>query len=318
MSTTTQQASPLNVLTDAHGVTDAHEPAIGIPAALAVDDGWRAPGDRSPRGFRAIIRDPGLIISLVVLAIIALWAIVPWAFGTQDPLTGISAEKLLAPSAQHWFGTDHLGRDVFARVVHGASQTLLTAGLAVVVGLTLGTLFGVIASTAGRFADSVIMRFIDVLLAIPAFLVSLSIVTAFSPGPLSLGIGVGIASIAVFGRVVRSEVLRVRNLDFVQAAFLNGGNYFSVVFRHVLPNSLGPVLALVAVDLAAAILAISGLGFLGFGAPPPTPEWGVLIADGRQYLGSAWWMTSLPGALIVITVVALAALSRRLLVLGRV
>jgi peptide/nickel transport system permease protein len=259
----------------------------------------------------------GVWLTALPLLLVLAWALFPGLFTSADPIVGVGAEKFLAPSPGHWFGTDHLGRDVFARAVHGTSQTLLTAGLAVLIGLVVGTLVGLVAATAGRAADAATMRLVDVLLAVPGFLVSLIVVTAFEPGPVSLGVGVGIASIASFARVVRSEVLRVRNLDFVEAAFLSGGTYRSVVLRHILPNATGPVLSLLAVDLGAAILAISGLGFLGFGAPPPTPEWGLLIAEGRQYLGSAWWMTSLPGLVIVATVVLLAGLGRQLLKIFR-
>lgn len=260
----------------------------------------------------------GFAVACAIIVIVLAWTFVPGLFSTQDPLQGVSTDKFSPPSVEHWFGTDHLGRDVYTRVVHGASQTMLTAGLAVAVGVIAGGLLGLAAATIGRFADTIIMRFIDVLLAVPGFLVSLAIVTAFNPGPLSLGIGVGIASIAVFSRVVRAEILRVRTLDFVEAAFLCGGSRREVVLRHVLPNAAGPVLALAVIDLSASILMISSLGFLGFGAPPPTPEWGVIIAEGRQYLGSAWWMTSLPGVVIVIVVIALAVLSRRVLAFGRI
>ncbi|TKV29983.1 ABC transporter permease [Arthrobacter sp. NamB2] len=262
---------------------------------------------------RRVLRNPSLWVLALPLTVIAAWALVPDWFTAYSPLDGTPSENFQAPNATHLFGTDHLGRDVFARVVHGTRQTLLTAGLAVLIGLVVGSVVGLVAATAGRAADAVSMRLVDVLLAVPGFLISLVIVTAFAPGPVSLGVGVGIASVASFARVVRSEVLRVRNLDFVEASFLNGGTYWSVVLRHVLPNASGPVLALLAVDLGAAILAISGLGFLGFGAPPPTPEWGLLIAEGRQYLGSAWWLTSLPGVVIVATVILLAALGRQLL-----
>ncbi len=269
-----------------------------------------APAARRRRG---PLSNPALWLTALPLTIVVAWALVPELFTTYSPVDGVPSENFRAPSPAHLFGTDHLGRDVFTRVVYGTRQTLLTAGLAVVIGLVVGTIVGLVAATAGRAADATAMRLVDVLLAVPGFLISLVIVTAFDPGPVSLGIGVGIASIASFARVVRSEVLRVRNLDFVEASFLNGSTYLSVVIRHILPNASGPVLALLAVDLGAAILAISGLGFLGFGAPPPTPEWGLLIAEGRQYLGTAWWLTSLPGIVIVLTVILLAALGRQLL-----
>ena len=247
---------------------------------------------------------------LIPLAVLVAFALVPGLFSGQDPITGVPAEKFAAPSSAHFFGTDHLGRDVFTRVVYGTRQTLLTAGLACLVGSVIGSLIGLLASTAGRLADTVAMRFIDVVLAVPSFLVALILVTATKPGPLSLGIGVGIASIAVFARLVRTEVLRVRSRDFVKAALMSGGTYFTVLRRHILPHIIGPVLALLAVDLGAAILTISGFGFLGFGSPPPTPEWGLLISEGRQYLAVAWWLTTLPGLVIVIAVMLTAALGR--------
>lgn len=286
-----------------------------FPAGAPLLDGAGQPAAVSPasRPSRRRRRNPFLLLTTLPLAVIVAWAIVPEWFTTYSPFDGVPSDNFRAPDAYHLFGTDHLGRDVFTRVVFGTRQTLLTAGLAVFIGLVAGTVIGLLAATAGRVADSAAMRLVDVLLAVPGFLISLIIVTAFSPGPISLGVGIGIASIASFARVVRSEVLRVRNLDFVEASFLNGGTYPSVVVRHVLPNASGPVLALLAVDLGAAILAISGLGFLGFGAPPPTPEWGLLIAEGRQYLGSAWWLTTLPGVVIVLTVTLLAALGRHLL-----
>ncbi|MCC3295855.1 ABC transporter permease [Arthrobacter sp. zg-Y411] len=284
-----------------------HAPAVAASTAAPAPS--RLPGKPGVR--------PALLLAVLPLLLIAAWAVAPGLFTGQDPISGVPQEKFLPPGAGHWFGTDHLGRDVFARVVHGTAQTFLTAGLAVSIGLLAGTAVGLFAATAGRAADAVAMRLVDVLLAVPGFLIALIIVTASSPGPVSLGIGVGIASIASFARVVRAEVLRVRNLEFVEAAFLNGGTYWSVLRRHLLPNAAGPVLALVAVDLGAAILVISSLGFLGFGAPPPAPEWGLMIAEGRQYLGTAWWMTSLPGLVIVLTVLLLAALGRRLLTLLR-
>lgn len=247
---------------------------------------------------------------LIPLAVLLTWALLPGIFTGADPITGVPQEKLSAPSMAHPFGTDHLGRDVYARVVHGTSQTLLTAGLACLIGSVAGSLLGLLASTAGRFADSVAMRFVDVVLAVPAFLIALILVTATEPGPFSLGLGVGIASIAAFARLVRTEVLRVRSRDFVQAALMSGGGYFSVMRRHIIPHVIGPVLALLAVDLGAAILAISGLGFLGFGSPPPTPEWGLLISEGRQYLTVAWWLTTLPGLVIIAAVMLTAALGR--------
>lgn len=284
----------------------AIDPAVGPKGPAAAAGGTvPAPARRRRR------LDPLLLLAGIPLLIVVAFAAAPGLFTAQDPLTGIASQVMVPPSAEHWFGTDHLGRDVFARVVYGTSQTFLTAGLAVLVGLVVGSGLGLAAATFGRWVDPIVMRFIDVLLAIPSFLIALIIVTATEPGPLSLGIGVGIGSIATFARLTRTEVMRIRSLDYVEAAYLNGGTSWSVARRHVIPNAAGQILSLLVVDFGVAILAISSLGFLGFGAPPPTPEWGLIIAEGRQYLGAAWWMTTLPGLVIVITVVLLGVLGRR-------
>lgn len=260
----------------------------------------------------------GLLAIVAVLLVILLWIVAPGLFSRYDPLLGDTAAIFAPPSTAHWFGADHLGRDVFARVVHGTANTMATAAGAVAIGAAGGGLLGLLAPTGPRGLDPVVMRFVDVLTAVPGLLIALLLIAFTGPGLLPIAVGVGIASIASFARVMRSEVLKVRGFDYVEAAALGGEGRASVLFRTILPNAAGPVLALVAVDLSAAILAISGLGFLGYGAPPPTPEWGVLIADGRNYLATAWWMTTLPGLVIVTTVVALSALSRRLLEHARV
>lgn len=260
----------------------------------------------------------GFALAAAVVLVVTMWALFPGLFTTADPIAGDATETFLPPSAQYWFGTDHLGRDLYTRFVYGTSQTFLTAGIAVLLGLIIGMVFGIAAATWGRASDTVFMRFVDVLLSVPPFLVALLIVTTSSPGPLSLGIGVGIAAIASFARVTRAEILRIRNLDYVEAAFMNGGTYFTVLRKHVLPNALGPVLALVTTELGVAILLISSLGFLGFGAPPPQPEWGLVISEGSQYMASSWWMTTIPGIIIVATVVSLGVVSRWLLAWLRV
>lgn len=246
----------------------------------------------------------GLVAAWVYLALVVGFAVFPSLFATDDPLAGQAAEALQAPSAEHWFGTDATGRDLYSRVVHGAVHSLGSALLAVGVGLVVGTLIGVLAGSAGRFADSLLMRLVDVLLAVPALLLALSIIILLGFGTTNAALAVGATSIAVFARLARSEVVRVRRTDYVEAAYGSGGTFLSVLWRHILPNSLNAVLALAALQFGTAILAISTLGFLGFGAPPPTPEWGLLLAEGRTYLGVAWWLTTLPGLVIVLTVLA--------------
>ncbi|WP_315109887.1 ABC transporter permease [uncultured Microbacterium sp.] len=267
-----------------------------------------ASASRPRRRFRAW----GLYLAFAVVAVAVLWAVIPGVFAPGDPLTGVPADKLLPPSATHWFGTDALGRDLFGRVVHGAVHSLSGALIAVTVGLALGTLLGAVAGATGGVVDDVLMRIVDVLLAIPGLLLSLSIIILLGFGTVNAAIAVGLGSVAAFARLMRAEVARVRRTEYVEAAFGSGGTFVAVLRRHVLPNALTPIVALAALQFGTAILAISTLGFLGYGAPPPTPEWGLLIAEGRNYIATAWWLTALPGLVVVAVVLSANRISHRL------
>lgn len=264
------------------------------------------------RGRRLRGRSWGLYLAVAVVSLAVLWALIPGVFAPGDPLTGTPADKLLPPSAAHWFGTDTLGRDLFGRVVHGAVHSLSGALIAVTVGLALGTLLGAVAGALGGVVDDVLMRIVDVLLAIPGLLLSLSVIILLGFGTVNAAIAVGLGSIAAFARLMRAEVARVRRTEYVEAAYGSGATFFTVLRRHVLPNSLTPIVALAALQFGTAILAISTLGFLGYGAPPPTPEWGLLIADGRNYIGTAWWLTALPGLVVVAVVLSANRISHRI------
>lgn len=267
-----------------------------------------ASASRPRRRFRAW----GLYLAFAVVAVAVLWAVIPGVFAPGDPLTGVPADKLLPPSAAHWFGTDALGRDLFGRVVHGAVHSLSGALIAVTVGLALGTLLGAVAGATGGVVDDVLMRIVDVLLAIPGLLLSLSVIILLRFGTVNAAIAVGLGSVAAFARLMRAEVARVRRTEYVEAAFGSGGTFFAVLRRHVLRNALTPIVALAALQFGTAILAISTLGFLGYGAPPPTPEWGLLIAEGRNYIATAWWLTALPGLVVVAVVLSANRISHRL------
>lgn len=256
--------------------------------------------------------DPGLVLAWAVIAIVMLFALFPSLFTSYNPVQGVPVEKLKAPSALHILGTDALGRDLFARIVHGAVHSLTGAFVAVAVGLAVGTALGVIAGSTGGLVEEAVMRLVDVLLSIPGLLLMLSIIILLGFGTVNAAIAVGITSVAAFARLARSEVVRVRRSDYVEAAFGSGGTFFAVLWRHVLPNSLVSVLAFAALQFGGAILAISTLGFLGYGAPPPTPEWGLLIAEGRNYISTAWWLTTGPGIVVVIVVLAANRISRSL------
>lgn len=260
---------------------------------------------------------PTLVLSYLVLVVVVAWAFLPGLFAPYDPIAG-SGPALQPPSAEHLFGTDVTGRDMFSRVVHGAIHSLSGALLAVSVGFVLGTAIGVLAGSLRGIIDDVLMRIVDVLLAVPSLLLSLSIIIILGFGTTQAAFAVGITSVAAFARLSRSEVVRVRGTDYVEAAFASGGRFFPVLARHVLPNSLTAVFALAALQFGTAVLAISTLGFLGYGAPPPTPEWGLMIAEGRDYVATSWWLTLLPGLVVVLVVMSANRISAAIAKKGRI
>ena len=253
---------------------------------------------------------PGSIIAIVILAIAFLAALFPSLFTAADPYAGTDVALLPPGESGHIMGTDAVGRDLYARIVYGARQSLLGALIAVAVGLVVGTLIGLLAGSLRGAVDTVLMRVVDVLLSIPGILLSLSIIIVTGFGSLQAAFAVGMTSVATFARLARSQVIQIANADFVEAAYGSGATQAQVLFRHVLPNSLTPVLALAALQFGTAILQLSILGFLGYGAPPPTPEWGLLIAEGRDFMATAWWLILLPGLAIVATVMSANHLSQ--------
>jgi len=252
---------------------------------------------------------PGLVLSGLWLGTLLVATLAPALFTAADPLATVGTVRT-APSAEHIFGTDQIGRDLFTRVIYGAQLSVQAAGVAVAVGLVVGTLVGLLAGYVGGWVDLVLMRIVDVLLSIPGLLLALAFVVALGFGTVNVAIAVGLTSVATNARVLRSEVLKVKNSLFVEAARAGGARPVRVLVRHVLPNSVNPLLTLLALDFSGAILAISSLSFLGYGAQPPIPEWGSLISGGRDFLASAWWLTTAPGLVIVVTVLAGNRLAR--------
>lgn len=254
---------------------------------------------------------PGSIIAIIVLVIAFAWALFPSLFTSADPYAGTDV-ALQAPNGEHWMGTDAVGRDVYSRIVYGAQQSLFGALIAVAVGLLLGTLLGLVAGTCGGWVDSVIMRIVDVLLSIPGILLSLSIIIILGFGSTNAAFAVGMTSVATFARLSRSQVMTVAKADFIEAAYGSGASGVQVLFKHILPNSLTPVIALATLQFGSAILQLAILGFLGYGAPPPIPEWGLIIADGRDFIATAWWVITFPGLAIIAVVMAANHLSHNI------
>jgi peptide/nickel transport system permease protein len=249
-------------------------------------------------------------LSALVLAVVVAWTVAPNLFAPGDPLAGVITQRLQPPSAAHWFGTDQLGRDLYTRVVHGTALSMEATVVALVLAFVVSTVIGVTAGYLGGRIDEGFMRVVDVLLSIPSLLVSLMLISALGFGTLNIALAVGIASIASFARVTRSQVLKICLAPYIEAARAYGSPWYVICARHIFPHARGPVLALLSIEFGAAILSISALSFLGYGAAPPMPEWGNLVADGRSYLATAWWLTTLPGLVIVATVLSVSGLGR--------
>jgi peptide/nickel transport system permease protein len=265
-----------------------------------------------PRHFRLLRRRPLLPLGVIVLLLVLGWALWPQLFTQFDPLLGVPADALQRPSAAHWFGTDHLGRDLYSRTVYGAGLSLRATLLAVLIALFSGILLGVLAGFFGGWVDALLMRLVEVLMAIPALLLAMAVITVLGFGTLNIALAVGLSSVATFARLVRGEVLRWRASTFVEAASACGVGPWTIITRHILPHASAPVLALAALEFGSAVLSVSALSFLGFGAPPPQPEWGLLVAEGRNYMIAAWWYTSLPGLVVAAVVVSANQLARAL------
>jgi peptide/nickel transport system permease protein len=283
-----------------------------------------APANGAGQGFRSrrlararaaawpLLRRPGFVLAVALVAFALLAASFPGLLSGFDPYATSPADKLRPPDATHWFGTDELGRDLYTRMLFGSTLSVQAALLAVGIALLGGLGLGVLSGFVGGRTDAVIMRFIDVLLALPGLLLALAIVTAIGFGSVPVAIAVGIGIVPGFARTTRAEVLRVKTLPYVEAARLGGASWSRTMLRHILPNSWGPVAVLATLDFGAAILATAGLSFLGFGAAPPAAEWGTLIANGRHFLITAPWLSLAPGLFLMLVVFSLNHIARTL------
>ena len=213
--------------------------------------------------------------------------------------------RLEGPSSEHWLGTDEFGRDILARLVHGSRVSLSVGGVAVTISLLIGGTLGAIAGFYGGKVDNVIMRFMDILLAVPSLLLSITIVSALGPSLINLMLAIGISSVPSYARIVRASVLTVKDQEFVEAARCIGANNFEIITSHIIPNCMAPIIVQVSLKVASAILSTSGLSFLGLGVKAPTPEWGAMLSGGRSYLRNAPHLCIFPGIAIIITILSL-------------
>lgn len=258
-----------------------------------------------------LMSSPGSALALLFLAAILLAAVFA-DFLPLNPVAQKLANALKGPSATNWFGTDELGRDILARVIFGARTSLVTAGGAVAIAALAGVPIGLVAGFFGGWRDAVLMRFVDVLLALPAILFAMAMIAVLGRSQAAALVAVGLTGIPSFARITRAQVLTLRKRDFVTAVEAFGGTATYNMFRTILPNSWSPILVQVVVLCSVAILLEAALSFLGVGVPPPTPSWGEMLRTGKSYLHEAPYYAVLPGIVLTLTILSFDVLGRAL------
>ncbi len=260
---------------------------------------------------RRLARRRTALFGLAVVAVVALTAVLAPLVSPFDPLEQDISQRLREPGWQdtqgrvHPLGTDHLGRDILARIIYGSRIALLVGLAAVAISGVLGMMIGLVAGYFGGRVDDFFMRLADIQLAFPFILLAIAIIGVLGPSLQNIIIVIGVSSWVVYARVVRGEVLSIREREFVQAAIALGGGNGRIIVRHVLPNAFTPWLVVATLDMARVIVIESALSFLGLGVQPPTPTWGGMLADGRVYLSTAWWLATFPGLAILVTVLGI-------------
>jgi peptide/nickel transport system permease protein len=247
-------------------------------------------------------RNPITVVgTLIILALLLIAAAAP-LLATHDPYNQILAERLLPPSVDYWFVSDNLGRDIYSRVIYGSRLTLMIAILVAITSGPLGLMIGVVAGYLGGAVDEILMRVADIFLAFPKLILAIAFAAALGAGLENAILAIAIANWPGYARLARAETLAVRNSDYIQAIRVLGAGRLRIMFLHVTPMCLSTLIVRVSLDMGAIILIAAGLGFLGLGAQPPSPEWGLMVSDGRNYIVDQWWVSTLPGTAILIVV----------------
>jgi len=251
---------------------------------------------------RRLLRNRLTVAGGLVIVLFFLVAAFPALFTSQNPDRIDVATILQPPSAAHPLGTDDLGRDVLSRVVYGARVSMKVGFVAVGIATSVGLVIGLLSGFYGRRVDAVLMRFVDIMLCFPTFFLILSVIAFLSPSIVNIMVVIGLTGWMGVARLVRAETLSIKERDFVAAARAQGAGTLRIVFRHILPNALAPILVAATLGVAGAILTESALSFLGIGVQPPTPSWGNILTVGKNYIEFAWWLSLFPGLAILITV----------------
>ena len=280
--------------------------ASGASPAVTADELVPRPAVRSP-GFwadtlRRVVNTRAAVAGGVIVGTFVVLAIFAPTLAPYDPLKGRLGERLQPPGAAHWLGTDELGRDLLSRILHGARITIQVQVAAVSLALVVGLALGLTAGYVGRWPDLVIMRVMDVMMAFPGIFLALAIIAALGTGLVNVVLAAGIYLVPQFARVVRGSVLGLKEMEFVQAARALGHGGVAIVVRHLLPNSLAPLIVQTSLRMATVLLTASGLSFLGLGVQPPSPEWGAMLSNARSYMITAPHVAAMPGLAIMVVV----------------
>ncbi len=257
--------------------------------------------------WRRLIKNKGAVIGMVFLAVLVLAAILsPYLFDYDTQVIGMNMpERLQPPSAAHWFGTDEVGRDLFARVIYGARYSLVIGVGSVLIGLVVGTILGSLAGFYGGVLDSVIMRGVDIFYSIPNIMTAVVIVSVLGRSTVNLMIALAFSCASSFSRIVRASVMTIRNQEYVESSYSMGLPTWKIILKHILPNCLSPIIVQLTLLIGTTIISASSLSFLGIGIPAPAPEWGALLSAGRGHIRNASYMCVIPGLAIMFTVLAL-------------
>ncbi len=259
---------------------------------------------RAYLGWLRFVENPLAVIGLtIILALILIAVFAPLIAPTSPSAQNLDI-RLLPPSAEHWFGTDELGRDTFSRVVHGSRITLYIVLLVALIAAPVGLVVGTISGYFGGWIDTILMRLTDIFLSFPSLILALAFVAALGPGIENAIIAISLTAWPPIARLARAETLTVRSSDYISAIEIQGASAWRVIFRHVAPMCVSSVVVRITLNMAGIILTAAGLGFLGLGAQPPSPEWGAMLSTGRLYMFEQWWLTTMPGLAILIVSLA--------------
>ena len=260
----------------------------------------QATAGRAWRMAAALMRNPLAVAgAIIVIGLVLTAAFAPW-IAPESPVGQNLGARLLPPSAEHWMGTDELGRDIFSRVVWGSRITLLIVALVAVIAAPLGLVIGAVSGYFGGWTDKLLMGVTDVFLSMPKLILALAFVAALGPGIKNAIIAIAVTSWPAYARIARAETLTFRHAEFIDAVRMQGASSTRIILRHVLPLCTSSMIVRVTLDMAGIILTAAGLGFLGLGAQPPLPEWGAMISRGRSFILDQWWVATMPGFAIIL------------------